>query len=72
MFYSQNNAETYTWHQLEEVIDMSPLTKKGEKILEELRKSYGKKKGEGIFYAMENKGDIKGVVKKKRKKKSGK
>lgn len=47
---------------------MSPLTKKGEKILEELRKSYGKKKGEGIFYAMENKG----VVKKKRKKKSGK
>jgi len=51
---------------------MAPLTKKGEKILEELKKSYGKKKGEGIFYAMENKGDIKGVVKKKRKKKSGK
>ena len=68
MFYSQNNAETYTWHKLEEVLDMSPLTKKGEKILEELRKSYGKKKGEGIFYAMENKG----VVKKKRKKNSGK
>jgi len=40
-----------------------PLTSKGRKILASMRKSYGEKKGEKIFYASENKGTIKGVVK---------
>lgn len=46
-----------------------PLTKKGEKLKEELQKAYGKKKGESIFYAMEKKGTITGVIRKQRKKK---
>jgi len=32
-----------------------------------MEKFYGKKKGEEIFYASENKGTIKGVTKKKKK-----
>lgn len=44
---------------------VAPLTKKGVKIKKELQKEYGKKKGESILYAMENKGSIKGVTKKK-------
>jgi hypothetical protein len=42
-----------------------PLTKKGLKIRAALEKEYGKKKGEEVFYAMENSGKIKGVKKKK-------
>ena len=42
-----------------------PLTNKGEKIKKAMMKQYGKKKGEKIFYATENKGKIKGVAKKK-------
>ena len=38
-----------------------PLTSKGRKILASMRKSYGEKKGEKIFYASKNKGTIKGV-----------
>jgi hypothetical protein len=45
-----------------------PLTKKGLKIREAMQKFYGKDKGEEVFYASENKGNIKGVVKKKAKK----
>ena len=45
-----------------------PLTKKGRKIKAAMRKQYGAKKGEQVFYASENKGVIKGVHKKKRKK----
>lgn len=45
-----------------------PLTKKGRKIMSAMKKEYGKTKGEGIFYASANKGTIKGVEKKKRKK----
>lgn len=45
-----------------------PLTKKGTKIKREMVKQYGKKKGEQVFYASENKGTIKGVAHKKRKK----
>lgn len=41
-----------------------PLTKKGEKIKAAMLKKYGKKKGEQVFYASENKGAIKGVTKK--------
>jgi hypothetical protein len=45
-----------------------PLTKKGLKIREAMQKFYGKDKGEEVFYASENKGTIKGVAKKKKKK----
>ena len=41
-----------------------PLNKKGKKIKSSMTKRYGKKKGEAIFYAMENSGKIKGVKKK--------
>ena len=45
-----------------------PLTKKGKKIKRAMTKHYGKKKGERVFYASENKGTIKGVAKKRSKK----
>lgn len=38
-----------------------PLTAKGEKILENMRETYGEEKGEQVFYASKNKGTIKGV-----------
>jgi len=44
-----------------------PLTKKGEKILKEMKKEYGAKKGEEVFYRSANKGTIKGVHPKKKK-----
>jgi hypothetical protein len=44
-----------------------PLTKKGEKIKAAMKQSYGKEKGERVFYASENKGTIKGVAKPKPK-----
>jgi hypothetical protein len=43
-----------------------PLTKKGRKIKANMEAEYGKKKGEDVFYASENKGTIKGVAKGKR------
>lgn len=49
-----------------------PLTKKGAKIRRAMRKHYGAKKGDAVFYAMENSGKLKGVAGKKRKKKSRK
>ncbi len=36
-----------------------PLNKKGKKIMKSMKKQYGKKKGEKIFYASKNKGVIK-------------
>lgn len=42
-----------------------PLTKKGKKIMSELKKEYGKEKGENIFYAIEAKKTMKGLTKKK-------
>ncbi len=45
-----------------------PLTKKGSKILGNMRKEYGGKKGESVFYASANKGTVKGVEKKRKKK----
>jgi hypothetical protein len=42
-----------------------PLSKAGKKIKAKLEKQYGEKKGEGIFYAMENKGEIPGMNKMK-------
>lgn len=41
-----------------------PLNKKGKKIMSAMKKEYGKKKGESVFYATMNKGKIKGVKKK--------
>ena len=40
-----------------------PLTKKGKKIKRAMTKTYGKKKGEQVFYASERKGKIKGIAK---------
>lgn len=45
-----------------------PLTKKGKKIKRAMKKTYGKKKGERVFYASQNKGTIKGTHKKRKKK----
>ena len=42
-----------------------PLNKKGKKIKKSMVKQYGKKKGEAVFYAMENSGKLKGVKKRK-------
>ena len=47
-------------------VDM-PLNAKGKKIKAAMEKEYGKKKGDTIFYASENKGTIKGVKKKGKK-----
>ena len=44
-----------------------PLTNKGQKIKDSMRKRYGKKKGESVFYASQNKGTIKGVEEAKKK-----
>jgi hypothetical protein len=40
-----------------------PLNKKGKKIKKAMTKQYGKKKGEKVFYAMENSGKLKKVIK---------
>ena len=40
-----------------------PITKKGKKIMRSMKKQYGKKRGEQVFYATKNKGKIKGVKK---------
>lgn len=42
---------------------MSPLTKKGKKIMKAMRKQYGAKKGKQVFYASANAKKIKGVHK---------
>lgn len=38
-----------------------PLTQKGAKIKAAMKRQYGAKKGERVFYAAKNKGTIKGV-----------
>ena len=43
-----------------------PLTKKGQKSKEAMKKEYGSERGERVFYASANKGTIKGVEKKKK------
>jgi hypothetical protein len=45
-----------------------PLTKKGSKIKRAMQKEYGEKKGLQVFWASKNKGTIKGVDKRKKKK----
>ena len=49
-----------------------PLNEKGKKIMKSMRKQYGKKRGETIFYASKNKGTIKGVEKRKTRSKNAK
>jgi hypothetical protein len=44
-----------------------PLTKKGKKIKRAMQDQYGKKKGEEVFYASQNKGNIKGTEKKQKR-----
>ena len=44
-----------------------PLTPKGKKIEEAMKKEYGPKRGEQIFYASKNSGRITGVEKKGKK-----
>ena len=46
-----------------------PLNSKGKKIMTAMKKEYGAKKGENVFYASKNKGTIKGVEGKDKKKK---
>jgi len=40
-----------------------PLTPRGKKLKKKFKEQYGSKKGESVFYAMENSGKLKGVVK---------
>ena len=48
-----------------------PLTKKGQKIMSAMKDQYGEKKGEDVFYASKNKGNITGVDRPKKKKNRG-
>ena len=41
-----------------------PLTEKGRKIMSSMKRTYGGKKGEQVFYASANAGKISGVEKK--------
>jgi hypothetical protein len=45
-----------------------PLTKKGTKIKKKMEETYGKKKGDKVFYASANKKTITGVHKRRKKK----
>jgi len=38
-----------------------PLTKKGKDVMSSMKKTYGEKKGEQVFYATANKGKLKDV-----------
>ncbi len=40
-----------------------PLSKKGEKILAQMKEQYGVKKGTEVFYKMEGSGKLKGIKK---------
>lgn len=43
-----------------------PLTKKGEKIMRNMKAEYGAKKAKQVFYASRNAGKIKGVDRSKK------
>ena len=49
-----------------------PLNAKGRKIMSSMKEQYGKKRGEQVFYASKNKGVIKGVEKRKTRRKNAK
>ena len=44
-----------------------PLTKKGKKMMSSMKKQYGTKKGESVFYATVRKKKLKGMESKKKK-----
>jgi hypothetical protein len=44
-----------------------PLTKKGKKVKGEMEKTYGKEKGEDVFYATQRAGKLKGTHKGKKR-----
>lgn len=44
-----------------------PLTEKGQKILKNMLKTYGSKKGKSVFYASINKGTVTGAEGSKKK-----
>jgi hypothetical protein len=46
-----------------------PLTKKGRKIKRAMARTYGRKKGARVFYASANKGTIKGVDRRRKRRK---
>lgn len=45
-----------------------PLTEKGKKILDEMIKRYGERKGKEVFYKMERSRKLRGILKKGRRK----
>ena len=45
-----------------------PLTQKGKKIMSAMKEEYGKERGQRVFYAAANKGTIKGVDFRRKKK----
>lgn len=45
-----------------------PLTQKGSKILAAMKEEYGKERGQRVFYAAANKGTIKGIDFRRKKK----
>lgn len=46
-----------------------PLTKKGKKLMRAMKKEYGEKRGEKVFYASQNKKVITGTHKGRKRKK---
>lgn len=48
-----------------------PRTKKGRKVKRAMEREYGKEKGDRVFYASERKGKLKGVAKRRGKRKHG-
>ena len=48
-----------------------PVGKKAAKVKKKLKQRYGKKKGDSVFYAMEQEGKLPGQRKKKAGKKAG-
>jgi hypothetical protein len=48
-----------------------PLTTKGKKIMSSMKRTYGGKRGEQVFYATANAGKLKGVEKEQELKKGG-
>jgi hypothetical protein len=49
-----------------------PLTSKGREIKAAMLKQYGRKKGTKVFYASENSGKLKGVAKRRLRKRQAK
>lgn len=43
-----------------------PLTKKGKRVKRAMRKTYGKKRGDRVYYASQNAGRIKGTHRKRK------